>query len=412
MMVITPKTMAAADLKSQFPLLSTQMNGKPLIFLDSAASSQKPEVVINAIKYYYEHTHANVHRGVYQLSQQATDAFEHGRAVVRAFLNAPSEEEIIFTKGATEGINLVASCFGRKYLREGDEVLISAMEHHANIVPWQLICEERKAVLKVVPISDQGELLTEDFRNQINSQTKIVAITHVSNTLGTINPVKELIAYAHERGVPVLVDGCQAAPHLQVDVQDLDADFYVFSGHKVYGPTGTGVLFGKKKWLEEMPPYHGGGDMIETVTFEKTTFNKLPHKYEAGTPHIAGVVGLAAALEFVQEIGWDYITSHEQHLLHLATSNLKEIDGLKIIGDAQNKVGVISFVVEGTHPYDIGALLDKQGIAVRTGHHCTQPLMKRYDVPGTVRASFGVYSEESDVEALMKGLKKALSMLL
>jgi cysteine desulfurase/selenocysteine lyase len=411
-MIIEPKTLTAAEIKLQFPLLRNTMNGKPLVFLDSAASSQKPEVVIEAIKYYYEHTHANVHRGVYKLSQDATDAFEKGRSIVRKFINAPSEEEVIFTKGATEGINLIASCFGRKYLNEGDEVLISAMEHHANIVPWQLICEEKKAILKVIPVADNGELILDEFKSLLTSRTKIVALTHVSNTLGTVNPVKTIIQYAHEKGVPVLVDGCQAAPHLPVDVQDLDADFYVFSGHKVYGPTGTGVLFGKKKWLENLPPYHGGGDMIETVTFEKTSFNKLPHKYEAGTPHIAGVVGLGTALEFVNEIGFEYIAGHEEHLLKYATDKLKQIKGLRIIGEAAQKIGVVSFVVDGTHPYDIGALLDKQGIAVRTGHHCTQPLMQRFEVPGTVRASFGIYTDESDIDALVKGVNKAVSMLL
>jgi len=404
--------MSASDIRLQFPLLSTQMNGKPLIFLDTAASSQKPKIVIDAISNYYETTHANVHRGVYKLSQQATDAFERSRHIVKHFINAPSEEEIIFTKGATEGINLVASCFGRKYLNEGDEVLISAMEHHANIVPWQLICEEKKAILKVVPITDSGEIMMEEYKQMLNSRTKIVAITHVSNTLGTINPIKEIIEIAHAHHIPVLVDGCQAAPNLAVDVQNLDADFYVFSAHKVYGPTGIGVLFGKKEWLNAMPPYHGGGDMIETVTFEKTTFNKLPHKYEAGTPHIAGAVGLGVALEFMQEIGLDVITEHKQYLLDIATTQLKQIEGLRIIGEAPNKVGVISFVVDGTHPYDIGALLDKQGIAVRTGHHCTQPLMQRYEVPGTVRASFGIYTLESDIDALVKGVKKSVSMLL
>jgi cysteine desulfurase / selenocysteine lyase len=410
--MISESIITAADLRAQFPILANEMNGKPLVFLDSAASSQKPKVVIDSISNYYETTHANVHRGVYKLSQQATDAFEKGRTIVKNFINAPSEEEVIFTKGATEGINLVASCFGRKFLNEGDEVLISAMEHHANIVPWQLICEERKAVLKVIPITDDGELIMEEYKNLLNERTKIVAVSHVSNTLGTINPVKEIIQIAHALNIPVLVDGCQAAPHLPIDVQSLDADFYVFSGHKVYGPTGIGVLYGKKEWLEAMPPYHGGGDMIETVTFEKTTFNKLPHKYEAGTPHVAGVVGLGTALEYIQEIGFDYIIEHEQQLLQMASEQLQDIPGLRIIGEAKHKVGVISFVVEGTHPYDIGALLDKQGIAVRTGHHCTQPLMQRFEVPGTIRASFGVYTDQGDIEALIKGVKKALSMLL
>jgi cysteine desulfurase/selenocysteine lyase len=410
--MISESIITAADLRAQFPILANEMNGKPLVFLDSAASSQKPKVVIDSISNYYETTHANVHRGVYKLSQQATDAFEKGRSIVKNFINAPSEEEVIFTKGATEGINLVASCFGRKFLNEGDEVLISAMEHHANIVPWQLICEERKAVLKVIPITDDGELIMEEYKNLLKERTKIVAVSHVSNTLGTINPVKEIIKIAHALNIPVLVDGCQAAPHLPIDVQSLDADFYVFSGHKVYGPTGIGVLYGKKEWLEAMPPYHGGGDMIETVTFEKTTFNKLPHKYEAGTPHVAGVVGLGTALEYIQEIGFDYIIEHEQQLLQMASEQLQDIPGLRIIGEAKQKVGVISFIVDGTHPYDIGALLDKQGIAVRTGHHCTQPLMQRFDVPGTIRASFGVYTDQGDIEALIKGVKKAVSMLL
>jgi cysteine desulfurase/selenocysteine lyase len=410
--MISESIITAADLRAQFPILANEMNGKPLVFLDSAASSQKPKVVIDSISNYYETTHANVHRGVYKLSQEATDAFEKGRSIVKNFINAPSEEEVIFTKGATEGINLVASCFGRKYLHEGDEVLISAMEHHANIVPWQLICEERKALLKVIPITDDGELIMEEYKNLLNERTKIVAVSHVSNTLGTINPVKEIIQIAHTLNIPVLVDGCQAAPHIPIDVQSLDADFYVFSGHKVYGPTGIGVLYGKKEWLEAMPPYHGGGDMIETVTFEKTTFNKLPHKYEAGTPHVAGVVGLGTALEYIQEIGFDYIIEHEQQLLQMASEQLQDIPGLRIIGEAKQKVGVISFVVDGIHPYDIGALLDKQGIAVRTGHHCTQPLMQRFDVPGTIRASFGVYTDQGDIEALIKGVKKAVSMLL
>jgi cysteine desulfurase/selenocysteine lyase len=410
--MISESIITAADLRAQFPILANEMNGKPLVFLDSAASSQKPKVVIDSISNYYETTHANVHRGVYKLSQEATDAFEKGRSIVKNFINAPSEEEVIFTKGATEGINLVASCFGRKYLHEGDEVLISAMEHHANIVPWQLICEERKALLTVIPITDDGELIMEEYKNLLNERTKIVAVSHVSNTLGTINPVKEIIQIAHTLNIPVLVDGCQAAPHIPIDVQSLDADFYVFSGHKVYGPTGIGVLYGKKEWLEAMPPYHGGGDMIETVTFEKTTFNKLPHKYEAGTPHVAGVVGLGTALEYIQEIGFDYIIEHEQQLLQMASEQLQDIPGLRIIGEAKQKVGVISFVVDGIHPYDIGALLDKQGIAVRTGHHCTQPLMQRFDVPGTIRASFGVYTDQGDIEALIKGVKKAVSMLL
>ncbi len=398
-------------IRADFPLLGEEMRGKPMVFLDSAASSQKPTAVLDALKYYYEHQHANVHRGVYELSQQATDAFELGRERARKFLNAGSEEEVIFVRGTTEGINLVASSFSRRFIKAGDEVLISAMEHHSNIVPWQLVCEQVGAKLQVIPVNERGELIMEEFDRLLNDRTRIVAVTHVSNTLGTINPVEEIIAKAHQRGVPVLLDGAQATPHLKVDVQALDVDFYTFSGHKVFGPTGIGILFGKKKWLEEMPPYQGGGEMIATVTFEKTTFNELPHKFEAGTPDISGAVGLGVALEYVENIGQEAIAQYEHELLEYATEKLSAIEGLRIVGTAEKKASVISFLIEGTHPYDVGTLLDKQGIAVRTGHHCTQPLMDRYGIPGTVRASFAFYNTREDIDRLVAGVERAAKML-
>ena len=399
-------------IRLDFPLLENSMRGKPIVFLDSAASSQKPKVVIDAISDYYKHQHANVHRGVYQLSQEATDAFELGRERVRKFLNAESSDEIIFTRGTTESINLVASCFGRKYLKEGDEVIISVMEHHSNIVPWQMICEEKAAILKVIPLNDEGEIRMEAFKALISDKTKIIALAHVSNALGTINPVKEVIKIAHSHNIPVLIDGAQATLHSKVDVQDLDADFYAFSAHKAYGPTGMGVLYGKRKWLESIPPYQGGGEMIETVSFNKTTYNKIPFKFEAGTPNIAGAIGMGVALEYILSIGYDFIAKHEQMLLKYATHQLSEIAGLKIIGTAKNKASVISFNVDGIHPYDIGTLLDKMGIAVRTGHHCAQPLMEYFQIPGTVRASFAVYNNKEDIDRLVEGVKRAVNMLI
>jgi cysteine desulfurase / selenocysteine lyase len=415
MAIVTLKNKAGTfdidRIRKDFPLLSRDMRGKPIVFLDSGASSQKPQVVIDAIGDYYKFRHANVHRGVYQLSQEATDVFEQARALVREFINASSDKEIIFVRGATEAINLVASSFGRKYFREGDEVLVSAMEHHSNIVPWQLIAEQTGARLKVIPINDRGELLMDEFEKLLTPRTRIVALTHISNTLGTINPVKEIIRLAHSKDIPVLVDGAQAAPHLKIDVQDLDADFYVFSGHKMFGPTGIGVLYGKKMWLEAMPPYHGGGEMIETVTFEKTTWAELPHKFEAGTPNIADAVGLGAAIEYIQEIGHDAIGRHESDLLEYATDQLQQIDGIRLIGTAWHKASVISFLLEGAHPYDVGAILDQMGIAVRTGHHCTQPLMDRLCIPGTVRASFALYNTRQDIDRLAAGVRRASDML-
>jgi cysteine desulfurase/selenocysteine lyase len=398
-------------IRADFPLLEREMNGKPIVFLDSAASSQKPRQVIEAMDHYYQQQHANVHRGVYQLSQEATDAFERARVLVRTFINAASDKEVIFTRGTTEGINLVASSFGRQFLKAGDEVIVSHLEHHSNIVPWQLICEQQGAKLKVIPVTESGELDMDAYRALLSDRTRIVAVNHVSNALGTINPVEEIISEAHARDIPVLLDGAQAVPHMKVDVQELDVDFYVFSGHKMLGPTGIGVLYGKKKWLDAMPPYHGGGEMIHTVSFEKTTYAELPHKFEAGTPDIAGAVGLGAAVEYMLEIGPDVIGQHEHQLLEYATGQLREIEGLKIYGTADNKAGVISFLVEGVHPYDLGTLLDKQGIAVRTGHHCAQPLMDLYGIPGTVRASFGVYNNREDVDKLVAGVKRAVNML-
>ncbi len=407
-----PTKLDIDKIRSDFPLLSRQMNKKPIVFLDSAASSQKPNQVIKSMDEYYEKQHANVHRGVYQLSQEATDAFEEARRSVQKFINAVEDKEIIFTRGTTEGINLVASSYGRKFLKEGDEVLISAMEHHSNIVPWQMICEQTGARLKVIPVSEKGELVMEEYERLLSERTKIVAVTHISNALGTINPVKEMIKKAHALNIPVLIDGAQAAPHQKIDVQELDADFYVFSAHKVYGPTGMGILYGKEHWLNAMPPYHGGGEMIKTVTFEKTTYNELPFKFEAGTPDIAGAIGLKAAIDYVEAIGHDKIQEHEAELLSYATNKLQDIAGLKIIGTATNKASVISFLVEGVHPYDLGAILDKLGIAVRTGHHCTQPLMDRFEIPGTVRASFAIYNTKEEIDKLAAGVQKAVNMLI
>ncbi|MEZ4994800.1 MAG: cysteine desulfurase [Saprospiraceae bacterium] len=400
-----------SKIRADFPLLQREMNGKPIVFLDSAASSQKPQYVIDAMDRYYSRQHANVHRGVYQLSQEATDAFERARELVRGFINAKSDKEIIFTRGTTEGINLVAASFGGKFLQEGDEVIISYLEHHSNIVPWQLICEQKGAKLQVIPINEKGELDMGAYAELLSERTKIVAVNHVSNALGTINPVRAIIEAAHERNIPVLLDGAQAIPHMQVDVQELDADFYAFSGHKMLGPTGIGVLYGKSSWLEAMPPYHGGGEMIHTVTFEKTTYAELPHKFEAGTPDIAGAVGLGAAVEYMTAIGYEALSRHEHELLEYATERLLQIEGLRIYGTADEKAGVISFLVDDIHPYDLGTLLDKQGIAVRTGHHCTQPLMDYFGIPGTVRASFAVYNNREDIDKLVAGVERAVKML-
>jgi cysteine desulfurase/selenocysteine lyase len=393
-------------IRKDFPILRTKVHGHPLVYLDNAATSQKPQSVIDALVRYYEGGNANIHRGVHYLSQFATEEFEKAREMVRAFVNAAHTSEIIFTRGTTEAINLVAQTYGRQHVGAGDEVLITAMEHHSNIVPWQLLCEEKGAKLRVAPINDVGELLLEEYEKLLGPRTKVVAVGHVSNALGTINPLKRMVAMAHVQGVPVLVDGAQAVPHLAVDVQDLDADFYTFSGHKMYGPTGIGVLYGKHVLLDAMPPYQGGGDMISSVTFEKTTYNKLPHKFEAGTPDMAGVAGLKAAIEYMNGVGIAKIAAHEHDLLEYATEVVSALPGVRLIGTAREKASVLSFVLDEVHPHDIGTILDQQGIAVRTGHHCAQPVMERFHIPATVRASFAVYNTKAEIDALVRGIRK------
>lgn len=398
-------------IRADFPILSRKVNGNQLIYLDNGATAQKPKVVIDAIENYYSNQNANIHRGVHTLSQEITVAYENARITVQKHLNAKHPHEIIFTKGTTDSINLVASSFGKKYISKGDEILISAMEHHSNILPWQQVCEEKGAILKVIPINEQGELIISEYKRLLTEKTKIVAITHISNTLGTINPIEEIIALAHVKNIPVLVDGAQAVPHTSVDVQLLSADFYVFSGHKLFGPTGVGILYGKEKWLNELPPYQVGGGVIKTVTFEKTEYADLPLKFEAGTPHIEGGIGLAAAIDYINKIGLDTIAAYEHELLLYATEALQKTEGVKIIGTAKNKASVISFVVEGLHPFDIGTILDQLGIAVRTGHHCTQPLMQFFGLQGTIRASFAFYNSKDEIDAFIKGLERAIKML-
>jgi cysteine desulfurase / selenocysteine lyase len=397
--------------RAEFPILRERVHGRPLVYLDNAATSQKPDAVIDAISGYYRHTNANIHRGVHLLSQRATEEYEAARAAIQAFLNAADSREIVFVRGATEAINLVAQSYGRTHLRSGDEVLITAMEHHSNIVPWQLLCEEKSATLRVAPMNDEGELLLDQFEKLLTPRVKIVAISHVSNALGTINPVRTMIRMAHSLGIPVLVDGAQAVPHLAVDVRDLDCDFYAFSSHKVYGPTGIGVLYGKAALLEAMPPYQGGGDMISSVTFEKTIYNKLPHKFEAGTPDIAGVIGLGAAIAWVGNLGIRAIGAHERALLDYSTKVIGAIPGVRLIGTAREKAGVLSFLIEDIHPHDIGTILDQEGIAVRTGHHCAQPVMERFGIPATVRASFAAYNTLEEIDALARGLEKVREVL-
>jgi len=404
-------TLNIQNIRQDFPILSKNVNGKPLVYLDSGATAQKPKQVIDAISNYYQTQNANIHRGVHQLSQEITIAYEHARATVQNHLNAALSQEIIFTSGTTESINLVANSFGKIYIKSGDEIIISEMEHHSNILPWQMLCEEKGAVLKVIPINEKGELLIDEYKKLLCNKTKIVAVTHVSNTLGTINPVKEIIALAHEINIPVLIDGAQAVPHIKVDVQDLDADFYCFSGHKLFGPTGVGILYGKEKWLNEMPPYKVGGGTIKTVTFKKTEYAALPLKFEAGTPHIEGGIGLAAAIDYVNEIGLENISAYECELLDYATLKLMAIEGLRIIGTAKEKASVISFIIEEIHPLDVGTILDKQGIAIRTGHHCTQPLMKHYGIPGTIRVSLVFYNTKEEIDVLVNGIQKAIKML-
>jgi cysteine desulfurase/selenocysteine lyase len=399
------------QIRADFPILSRKINGKPLIYFDSGATAQKPQQVIDAISEYYSLHNANIHRGVHTLSQEITVAYENARITVQKHLNAAFPREIIFTKGTTDSISLVAYSFGKKFISAGDEIIVSEMDHHSNILPWQQLCEDRGVVLKIIPINEAGELLQDKFENLLNSKTKIVAVTHVSNTLGTINPIKELIRIAHTKNVPVLIDGAQAVPHLSVDVQDLDADFYCFSGHKLFGPTGIGVLYGKEKWLNAMPPYQVGGGTIKTVSFEKTEYADLPLRFEAGTPHIEGVMGLEAAINYVNKIGLKNIAAYEHELLEYASAELAKIPDVKIIGTAKEKASVISFVVEGIHSLDIGTILDQLGIAVRTGHHCTQPLMEHYCIQGTIRVSLAFYNTTSEIDELIKGLKRAIEML-
>ena len=401
-----------STIRTHFPILKRQLNGKPLVYLDNAATSQKPQVVLDALVHYYSHYNANIHRGIHTLAEEATAAYESTRQTVKEFIGARQAEEIIFTRGATEGINLVAFTWGRQNIGPGDEILISEMEHHSNIVPWQMLCEEKKAVLKVIPITEKGELDMDAYRKLLSSRTKIVAVVHVSNSLGTVNPVKTIIEEAHRAGALVLIDGAQSTVHLDIDVQEMDCDFFAFSGHKVYGPTGIGVLYGKKNLLDSMPPFMGGGEMIKEVTFKRTTYSELPYKYEAGTPNIADTVALKSALDYVRLVGKEAVRSHESALLEYATQQLESIPQLKIMGRADNKVSVISFVIDGLHPQDLGVLLDNQGIAVRTGHHCTQPLMDHFKIPGTVRASFAMYNTIEEMDRLFAGLQKAVKMLL
>ncbi|HVZ96731.1 MAG TPA: cysteine desulfurase [Chitinophagaceae bacterium] len=398
-------------IRENFPILNRELNGKQLVYFDNAATSQKPQVVIDALVNYYSHYNANIHRGIHTLAEEATAAYEATRVTVQKFINAASPEEIIFTRGATEGINLVAYTWARKNLQPGDEIIISAMEHHSNIVPWQMVCEEKKAVLKVIPITSKGEINLEVYEKLLSPKTKLVSVVHASNSLGTINPVKEIITAAHRVGAVVMLDGAQSTVHLDIDVHDSDCDFFAFSGHKVYGPTGVGVLYGKKEILESMPPFMGGGEMIKEVTFEKTIYNDLPYKYEAGTPNIADTVALKSALDFLKKAGKENIRRHEEELLEYATAQLQSINGLTIIGNASQKVSVVSFTVKNIHPQDLGVLLDNQGIAVRTGHHCTQPVMDFFKIPGTVRASFAMYNTKEEIDTLAAGLHKAIKML-
>ena len=396
--------------REDFPILAQKVYGKPLIYLDNAATTQKPQVVIEVLNRYYSFENANIHRGIHYLSQKATDAYDEARVSVQHFLNAKSAREIIFVRGATEGINLAAQSYGRAFLKKGDEILISAMEHHSNIVPWQILSEQIDAKLKVIPINDEGELLFAEYEKLLNKKTKLVAIAHLSNALGTINPVKKIIKRAHEMGAVVLIDGAQSAPHLPVDVQALDCDFFVFSGHKIYGPTGIGVLYGKEALLEKMPPYQSGGDMISAVTFEKTIYNKLPFKFEAGTPHIAGVIGLGAAIEYVSQIGLDRIAAYERELLDYATPALSKIKSLRLIGTAKEKASIVSFVLDQAHAHDIGTILDQKGIAIRAGHHCAMPVMDRFKVPATARASFAFYNTKEEINQLVDAIHAVLEV--
>ncbi|MCU1350127.1 MAG: cysteine desulfurase [Acidobacteria bacterium] len=405
------KTMYDVErIRRDFPILARQVHGKPLVYLDNAATTQKPRAVIDRIVRYYTEENSNVHRGVHYLSQIATEAYEGTRTTVKRFVNARSEKEIVFTRGTTDGINLVAYAWGRKNVKAGDDVIISAIEHHSDIVPWQMLCEATGANLRIIPVNDQGELILEEYAKLLTPRAKIVAVGHASNALGTINPIRQMTAMAHDAGAIMLIDGAQGAPHIRIDVQDIGCDFYTFSSHKIYGPTGSGVLYGREELLEATPPYHGGGDMILSVSFEKTTYNALPYKFEAGTPDIAGVIGMGAAIDYMTALGIEAIGAHEHDLLLYATKQLQTVEGLRLIGTAREKASVISFVLEGVHPHDIGTILDQEGIAVRTGHHCAQPLMMRFNVPATGRASFGLYNTREEADVLVAGLHKVIEM--
>lgn len=397
-------------IRGDFPILRETVNGKPLVYLDNAATSQKPAVVIDTIKTYYETSNANIHRGVHHLSVKATDAYERARATMQRFLGASRPEELVFVRSATEAINLVAQTWGRANLNRGDEIIISHLEHHSNIVPWQLLCEQTGAVLRIAPINDAGELMLDEFEKLLNEKTKFVSMAHVSNALGTINPVRQIVDLAHACGAKVMLDGAQAAPHLAINVRDLDCDFYTVTGHKMFAPTGIGILFGKHDLLEAMPPYQGGGEMILSVTFEKTVYNKVPHKFEAGTPDISGAIGLGAAAQYISAIGMDFIASHEHDLLEYGTQKLQEIPGLTLIGTARNKAAILSFTIEGVHPHDAGTILDLEGIAVRTGHHCAQPTMERYGITATTRASLALYNTKQEIDALILGVRKVIEV--
>jgi cysteine desulfurase/selenocysteine lyase len=399
-----------ARVRDDFPILKQKIHGKPLVYFDNGATSQKPQVVIDSLARYYSAENSNIHRGVHALSERATADYEAARGKLRDFINAPSDKEIVLVRGTTEAINLVAQSYGRTFLKAGDEIIISAMEHHSNIVPWQMVCAQVGARLRVIPINHDGEIVMEEYQRLLNERTKFVAVTHVSNALGTVVPVKEMIALAHERGVPVLLDGAQAVPHLRVDVRDLDCDFYAFSGHKMFGPTGVGVLYGRAELLEKMPPYQGGGDMISLVTFEKTHYNVLPYKFEAGTPNIAGVIGLGAAVDYLQGLNWSQVAAHEHELLRYATEALAEINPVKIIGTAKEKAGVLSFVIDHVHAHDVGTILDQEGVAVRAGHHCAMPVMQRFGVPATTRASFAFYNTVAEIDVMAKAVRRVLKV--
>ena len=402
--------MSLKNIKKDFPILEQKINGKNLVYLDSAATTQKPKEVINSLNNYYNETNSNIHRGVHTLSQKATEKYEKAREKIANFIDASSSKEIIFVRGATEAVNLVANSYARPLLRENDEILISQMEHHANIVPWQMICEEKRAKLKIIPIDKSGELIMSEVKELINEKTKFISLNHVSNSLGTINPIKKIIDIAHQKNIKIMIDGAQAVQHLEISMKDIDADFYCFSGHKMYAPTGIGILYGKKELLEEMPPYQGGGDMIKSVTFEKTTYNDIPNRFEAGTPNISGAIALGKAIEYINQIGIRNINKHEEDLLNYATSKLKKINEVKIIGEAKEKAAVLSFIIEGIHPHDIGTIMDSHGIAIRAGHHCTQPIMDFYNVPATVRASFAIYNTKEDVDELVKAIEKCIKV--